>query len=167
MVLATIARVNQLKVIFNMNEIEMTNLAAGQKVRVYSESRPGVAVEGRIIQLSKSADPKSRTFEMKALIPNTRDRWFKPGMFCKVDVPIARQKETLVIPQTAIQSDGVTSRVFVVRNGRSYQQAVVTGISDNTSTEILQGLSEKDTVITTGTTNVRDSGYVSISIPQK
>ncbi len=162
-ILSTIAKINRLKVLFNINEVDMTNLAIGQKLHVYSESRPDVVAEGEIIQLSKSADPKSRTFEIKAIFPNTRDRWFKSGMFCKVDVLISPRKETLVVPNTAIQSDGTVNRVFVTRNGRSYQSTVLTGVSDGKFTEILKGLGERDTVVTTGATNARDSGFVNIT----
>lgn len=162
-VLATIAKVGRLKVTFNINETDVTNLAIGQKIQVYSESKSDAVVEGRIVQLSKSADVKSRTFEIKAMFPNTADRWFKPGMFCKVKVQVSPRTKTLVVPNAAIQSDGITNRVFLVHNGRSYQQIVQAGVSDGNYTEILGGLAEHDTVVTTGATTVRDSGYVNIA----
>jgi multidrug efflux pump subunit AcrA (membrane-fusion protein) len=84
-------------------------------------------------------------------------------MFCRVNVPISSQAGTLVVPSTAILSDGITSRVFVVRNGRSFQQIVRAGVTDGKNTEILGGLADGDLVVTTGSTNARDSGYVSIS----
>lgn len=162
-ILGTVAKVGRLKVTFNINETDVTNLAIGQKVRVYTESKPDVVVEGRIVQLSKSADVKSRTFEIKAMFPNTKDAWFKPGMYGKVIVQLSPRTKTLVIPNAAIQSDGLTNRVFVVRNGRSYQQTVALGVSDGQHSEILNGLVENDTVVTTGATTVRDSGYVNIA----
>ncbi len=161
-VLATIAKINQLKVTFNLNETDMPNLSIGQAVQVYTESRTEIVVEGKIVQVSKSADVRSRTFEIKALLPNTPDTWFKPGMFCKVNVQVSPRSMTLVIPTAAIQSDGLTNRVFVVRQGRTYQQPVQVGISDGNYSEIVQGIGERDTVVTTGATNVRDSSYVRI-----
>ncbi len=161
--LATIAKITRLKVTFNISETDVTNLAIGQKVQVYTESKPDAVVEGRIVQLSKSADVKSRTFEIKAIFPNTKDKWFKPGMYSKVIVQVSPRVKTLVIPNAAIQSDGVTNRVFVVRGGRSFQQTVQVGVSDDKYSEIVKGLAENDTVVTTGATTVRDSGYVSIA----
>ncbi|HEX9014783.1 MAG TPA: efflux RND transporter periplasmic adaptor subunit [Chloroflexota bacterium] len=161
-VLATVARINRMKVIFNMSEADIARLAPGQTVAVYSEARPDQSIEGKIVQLSKSADPGSRTFEVKAIFPNTRDGWYKPGMFCKVRVPISARNRTLGIPTAAIQSDGTTSRVFVVRNGRAYQRSVEPGIANDQDTEILNGLSPNDTVATVGLNNLRDSVSVTV-----
>lgn len=163
-ILATIARVNRMKVTLNINETDVTNLSIGQKVQVYSETRPDAKVEGQISQLSKSADIRSRSFEVKAVFPNTLDRWFKPGMFCKVGVQVSPRAKTLVIPDAAIQSDGAVNRVFVIRKGRSYQQTVRVGVTDGQSTEILQGLQERDTVATVGVNNLRDSSYVTVVV---
>jgi hypothetical protein len=86
-------------------------------------------------------------------------------MFCKVDVHISPLARTLVVPNAAIQSDGVTNRVFVVRSGRSFQKTVQVGVTDGESTEILSGLVEGDTVATVGVNNVRDSSFVSVIGP--
>jgi RND family efflux transporter MFP subunit len=162
-ILATVARVGRLKMTININETDVTNLTVGQTVQIFTESKPDAVAEGRITQLSKSADVKSRTFEIKVMFPNTRDRWFKPGMYCKARIQVSPRTKTLVVPNTAIQSDGMTSRVFIARNGRSYQRAVQVGISDEDVSEILSGLTDNDTVITTGATTARDSGYISIA----
>lgn len=162
-VLITVAKIGRMRVNFDVNETELSNLAVGHSVQVYSEDRPDTKVSGEIIQLSKSADVRSRTFQLKAAFDNTRDNWFRPGMFCRVNVPISSQTGTLVVPSTAVLSDGITSRVFVVHNSRSFQQTVQVGVTDGKSTEILVGLADGDTVVTTGSTSARDSGYVSIA----
>ncbi len=162
-VLITVAKIGRMKVDFDVNEIDLGSLSVGHSVQVYSEARPDAKMTGQIVQVSKSADVRSRTFQMKALFNNTQDSWFRPGMFCEVNVPINSNSKNLVVPNSAIVSDGVTNRVFLVRNGRSFQQTVQPGITDGKNTEILSGLSEGDMVITTGATSARDSGYVSIS----
>lgn len=164
-VLATVAKINRMKVIFDISENDVPNLTIGQKVQVYSETRPDVVVTGEIAQLSKSADVRSRSFEVKAMFPNTRDGWFKPGMFCRANVRLAPRRGTLVIPNAAIQSDGVTSRVFVVRGGRAFERMVQLGVTDGNESEILQGLAEHDTVATIGVTTVKDSGFVTVVHP--
>jgi len=158
--LATIAKVDRMKVIFNMNETDVTNIVQGQRVSIYSEAKSGTRTEGRIVQLSKSADVRSRSFEMKALFPNTPERWFKPGMFCKVQLEIAPQHKSLVIPNAAIQSDGNNNRVFVIRGGRSYLRLVDIGVTDGERTVVPRGLAERDTVATVGVNNLKDSSFV-------
>jgi RND family efflux transporter MFP subunit len=161
-VLATVARINRMKVIFNLNESDAVNLGLGQKVKVYSESRPDVKGDGQLSQLSKSADVQSRSFEIKALFPNTADKWFKPGMFCKVEIQISGRTNSLLIPNSAIQSDGATDRVFVIRGGKAYSLVVQLGVTDGTNTEIIKGLSERDTVGTVGINNLREGSSVNI-----
>ncbi len=166
-VLATVAKISRMKVIFNISENDVPNLSLGQKVQVFSETRPDVVVSGQVVQLSKSADVRSRSFEVKAMFSNTRDGWFKPGMFCRAIVQLAPRRGALAIPNAAIQSDGVTSRVFVVRGGRAFARPVQPGVTDGNDSEILQGLAEHDTVATIGVTTLRDSGFVSVVRPSK
>jgi membrane fusion protein, multidrug efflux system len=166
-VLATVAKISRMKVIFTISENDVPRLALGQKVSVYSDTRSDVVVVGRIVQLSKSADIRSRSFEVKAMFLNTSDRWFKPGMFCKVDVQLPPRAGALAIPSAAIQSDGVISHVYVVHNGRAFRRVVHLGVTDGHDSEILQGLAEFDTVATVGATTVKDSGFVSIVHPSK
>ncbi len=162
-VLATVARIKRMKVIFAMSESDIARLTPGQTVAVFSEAQPDEDIAGKVVQLSKSADPGSRTFEVKAVFPNTPDGWYKPGMFCKVRVPISARDKALVIPTAAIQSDGTTNRVFVVSGGRAYARLVETGVANDQSTEILKGLSPNDTVATIGLNNLRDSVAVTVA----
>jgi membrane fusion protein, multidrug efflux system len=161
--LATVARIDRMKAIFNLNESDVASLAIGQKVAITSEARPDLSVQGNIVQISRSADVRSRSFEVKAMFPNTTDRWFRPGMFAKIRIQIASSASALSVPNVAIQTDGITSKVFVVRNGRALQRTVEAGMTDGERTVILKGLSPTDTVATVGINNVRDSSHVVVS----
>ncbi|MCC6396002.1 MAG: efflux RND transporter periplasmic adaptor subunit [Bacteroidetes bacterium] len=161
--LATVARIDRMKAIFSLNESDVTALAIGQKVTISSEARPDLTVQGSIIQISRSADVRSRSFEVKAMFNNTPDRWFRPGMFAKVRVQVSSGQNVLLVPSIAIQTDGMTSHVFVVKDGRAYQRSVETGMSDGERTEILKGILVTDSVATVGMNNVRDSSYVVVA----
>jgi membrane fusion protein (multidrug efflux system) len=161
-VLVTVADIDRMKVTFSLNETDVTNVALGQEATVYSEAKPEGKVAGKLIQLSKSADVRSRSFEVKALFANTPDRWFKPGMFVKVDLSISPPGNPLAVPASAVQSDGVTSRVFLIRGGRSFQVPVTVGATDGERTAILRGLAEHDTVATVGINNLKDSSRVTV-----
>jgi len=161
-VLATVARIGNMKVIFSINETEVASIGIGQQVEVYSEARLDVKRLGKIVQLSKSADVGSRSFEVKGLFPNTADTWFKPGMFCKAAIRLSPRENALVIPAAAVQSDGVMDRVFLVRGGQSYVQKVELGITDGDNTEVIQGLTLGDSVATVGMNNLKDSSYVKV-----
>jgi membrane fusion protein (multidrug efflux system) len=160
---ATVAQIDRMKVTFDIDEVDAASLAIGEKALIYSDARPDVKAEGQITQLSRSADVRSRSFEVRAGFPNTPDRWFRPGMFCRVDVQVASQGKTLAVPNAAIESDGLRDRVFVVRGGRAFEKTVKLGLTDGQTTAITQGLAEGDTVATVGVSSLRDSVLVSIT----
>jgi membrane fusion protein, multidrug efflux system len=162
-VLATVAKNDRMKVIFNLNETDVADLAIGQKVRVFADSRADAVVEGTISQFFKSADTRSRSFEVRAMFPNTKDHWFRPGMYVKVKYDRAPRQNVLTIPNAAIQSTGDSRRVFTIRNGRAFSSEVIPGLANDEKTEIVSGLSERDTVVVIGANDLQDSAFVSMS----
>jgi RND family efflux transporter MFP subunit len=159
-VLATVANISQMKVIFSVGEVDISHFSLGQRVKVYSELQRELVVEGRVTQLSKSADVRSRSFEVKALFANTRDRWFKPGMFCKAEVRFVTRQGAIAIPRVAIVSSSGVTNVYVISSGRAFLRNVQTGESDGEMTEIVRGLRVGDTVATVGVANLKDSCLV-------
>jgi len=166
-VLATVARNDRMKVIFNLNETDVSDLAVGQKVQVIADSRPDAVAEGTISQLFKSADTRSRSFEVRAMFPNTKDHWFRPGMYVKVKSELSPRLNVLTVPNAAIQSYGDSRSVFTVRNGRAFTTEVSLGVANDEKTEILNGLAERDTVVVVGAGDLQDSTFVSVVGPSQ
>ena len=162
-VLATVAKVERMKVIFNLNETDVADLAVGQKVQVIADSRPDAVAEGTITQFFKSADTRSRSFEVRALFPNTKDHWFRPGMYVKVKYERSPRQSVLTVPNAAIQSIADYQRVYVVRSGRAIAVNVTVGVASDEKTEILSGLAERDSVVVVGASDLQDSAFVSVA----
>ena len=162
-VLATVANVNRMKAIFSINEADASGIRIGQKVLVYSESKSETKAEGKVVQVSRSADVRSRTFEIKALLSNSKEGWFKPGMYCKVEVQLTPRVNVIAVPNGSIVSDGLNSYLYIVREKRALRRIVVTGVTDGDRTEIAGGIAEGDQVVTIGATNVKDSSDVVIA----
>ena len=161
--LIVVASINKMKVIFNAGEEDVTNLIIGQNVKVYSELNPDLIQKGRISQLSKSADIQSRSFELRAVFPNTSDRWFKPGMFCRVKVELKNRKNVLTIPNTSVTVIKNEKNIYVVNGNKASIRKVETGITDGNFTEILSGVKEGESVVTLGLNNLKDGNVVHIS----
>jgi hypothetical protein len=83
-------------------------------------------------------------------------------MYCRVDVQISSRGTTLTVPNAAIQSDGATDRVFVIRGGRAFQRAVHIGLTDGQTTAVTGALAAGDTVATVGVSTLRDSSFVNV-----
>ncbi len=156
MPLVTVANVNSMKIILNVGEIDLAHFSIGQRIKVYSEIKPGNIRIGKISQSAKSAEVESRTFEVKGIFPNTSDKWFKPGMFCTADVELKSQKGSMVIPSRAITITEKGSGVFTIENNRAHFKLITQGLSNDTMTEVLRGLTAGETIVTTGMNNLKE-----------
>jgi membrane fusion protein, multidrug efflux system len=154
--IVTIAKINRLKAVFNVGEQDIMSLMVNQPIEVYSELKPELVMNGKIIQISKSADVESRTFEINGLFANSSDKWFKPGMFCRVRLILKIQNSSLTVPSSSLIINGNDKGVFVVSNGKAYFRKLTVGINDDIFTEILSGLKENEKVVTMGMNNLKD-----------
>jgi len=163
MPLIVVANINRMKLVFRVGEADVSSLSVGQTVEIFSESKPSLIQSGKILQISKSADIQSRSFEVKALFNNTSDRWFKPGMFCRAKANLNSQTGSLIIPNTAIIYEAERKGVFVINNKIAKYRLVETGITDGIITEVVSGLNEGEIVATIGANNLKDGTNVHVA----
>lgn len=159
-VMATVANINKLKAKFNAGENDVADFKVGQNTNVFSELKPEIIQPGKIIQISKSADVQSRTFEVQTLFSNTTDKWFKPGMFCRVQVNLKTQKDVLSIPLTSIAKYENASGVFVINNDKAGFKSITTGMTDGKYIEVLSGLTAGEKIVTLGMNNLKNGTVV-------
>ncbi|MDH3268485.1 MAG: efflux RND transporter periplasmic adaptor subunit [Ignavibacteria bacterium] len=161
--MATVAKIGRMKVVFNVGEVDIPSFYVGQSAQIYSEMNPEVIQTGKIVQLSESANIQSRTFEIQAVFTNTRDKWFKPGMFCRVAVNMKTRKDALVIPLASIIKESKIDGVYVINDGSALFTPVTMGINDGNFVEILSGLKAADEIVTLGMNNLKDGTVVIVS----
>ena len=163
MPMATVANIGRMKAVFNAGEVDVPSFYVGQPVKIFSEIDPEKIQAGKILQLSKSANIQSRTFEMQAIFTNTKDRWFKPGMFCRVAVDMKSKKDALSIPLSAVVKSGGTDGVYIINDGKSYFKTITIGLSDGKNVEVISGLKSGDKIVTLGMNNLKDGTVVIVS----
>jgi RND family efflux transporter MFP subunit len=162
MPMMSVAKINSVKAVFMVGESDIVMCSTGKQVSITSEAKPGLNCYGSVVQISSSADEQSRSFEVKALFGNTSDRWFKPGMFCKVNMELQSRRGVIVVPSSAIIDRGSESFVFIAGDGIAVQKPVVKGISDGISTEIISGVNDGDALITTGLAGLTDRSPIKV-----
>jgi len=163
MPLATVANISRMKAKFNVGESDVPSFYVGQSAQIFSEMNPDVIQTGKIFQLSNSANVQSRTFEMQVMFTNTKDRWFKPGMFCRVNVDMKTKKDALVIPLAAVVKLNNSDGVYLINEDKSYYKTITTGITDGNLIEVISGLIAGDKIVTLGMNNLKDGTVVVIS----
>ncbi len=112
-----------------------------------SDSKPE---SGTLTFVNNAVDPTTGTIELRGTFPNTDERLW-PGQFSNVSLKLNEQENVLVVPSPAVQTGQQGSYVFVVKPDMTVAvQQVKVGQTINDQTEILQGLSEGETVVTDG-----------------
>jgi len=160
--LVNIEDIDPLKVDFRVPERYLANLSAGQRIRVRVDAFPDRSFEGRVYAVDPQIDPAGRSIAIRARIDNP-ERVLRPGLFARVRLIVDERPNALVIPEQAIVPRGERRYVFRVKDGKAVLTEVRVGQRRQGSVEVVEGLSEGDTVVTAGQLKIRDG--VSVSLP--
>ncbi len=104
-----------------------------------------LAVTVVVEEIVPTADPGSRSFLIKALLPAQADLY--PGMFARLEIPVAERRR-LAVPEAAILRTGQLTFVYVEdEEGNARRRIVRTGIVREGQVEVISGLRSGETVI--------------------
>lgn len=156
-----IVNFNSLFVSIHVPEAELSKLKKGQSAILKVDALPNEQFSGKIQRISPIIDPQTGTFDVRIRL-NNPSRKLKPGMFARVSIVYDVHENTLLVPKDAVVSEDKESSVFVVKDSLVLKQIVETGYQNTKSIEILNGLTLSDTVITMGTSALKDSTKVEI-----
>jgi membrane fusion protein, multidrug efflux system len=105
---------------------------------------------GYLTFVNNTVDASTGTIQLMAEFTNA-ERKLWPGLFANVVLRLAEQKNAVVVPSAAIQTSQNGNFVFVIKpNMTADVRPVKTGRSVTGLTEILQGLTPGETVVTDG-----------------
>jgi multidrug efflux system membrane fusion protein len=105
---------------------------------------------GVLTFVNNAVDPTTGTIQLMGTFPNVDHRLW-PGQYSNVVLRLAEQENALVVPAQTIQSGQQGDYVYVVKPDMTVAvQLVKVGRTVNNLTEVLQGLSAGQTVVTDG-----------------
>jgi RND family efflux transporter MFP subunit len=140
-----------------LSEIDVPKIKVGQKVTVTFDSISDKTFTGKVATVDRigtvSSNVTSYTVNIK--LDTTSDK-ILPNMAATADIIIESKTDVLSVPSTTVHSQNGIYYVEVLKNGKVQKVNVETGISSDSNTEIVSGLSEGDVVIT-GTTSTSTS----------
>jgi RND family efflux transporter MFP subunit len=145
----------------NLPEKSLSTIKIGQEVFITNYTLPKDTLKAQINELSPVVNIETRTFKGKVLI-NNPDLKLRPGMFVKADIEIDRRDSAIVIPKEIIVSGARGKTVFVVDRGNAQPRIIKTGLENEKSTEIVDGLRRGDRVVTKGYETLRNGSRVKI-----
>ncbi|OGD83093.1 hypothetical protein A2165_04130, partial [Candidatus Curtissbacteria bacterium RBG_13_40_7] len=142
----------------NLSEIDVPKVKVGQKATVTFDSISDKTFTGKVISVDRIGAITSGVTNYPAVVQiDTENQEILPNMAATANIIIETKDNVLTVPQTAVQTQSGQSQVNVLRNNELQSVQVEVGISSDTQTEILSGLSAGDTVIV-GTVTEQDQG---------
>ncbi|HET6564545.1 MAG TPA: efflux RND transporter periplasmic adaptor subunit [Xanthomonadales bacterium] len=123
-------------------------VAAGQAAKASLDYLPGYEFNGQVDYVYPVLDPKTRTLRVRLRFENPEER-LKPNMYARVSIYGKLHPNALSVSREAIIRSKASNRVVVaLGDGRFRVHEVLTGVESGDSVEILAGLDEGDTVVT-------------------
>jgi Cu(I)/Ag(I) efflux system membrane fusion protein len=152
-VLFEVADLSQVWVTAEIYELDISRIHIGQKARLELSSFPGETHTGKVKFIYPVLDSGSRTLRLRLEFKNRTDRngpRLRPGMYGTVylDLP---STTGLMVPAEAVVDTGETHYLFVAKAGGRFEPRMVrVGAHMKDRVEILSGVAEGETVVTTG-----------------
>ncbi len=109
-------------------------------VDIASQEQP---LEGVIEEIVPTADPRTRTFMVKAALPKVTGIY--PGMFGRLRIPVG-QRQAMLVPRQALKRVGQLETVLVRSKDHWERVFVTTGPTYGDRIEILSGLAPGDAI---------------------
>ena len=153
-----------MRVIANVDEADIGSVQEGQRVEFEVDAYPEDTFQGSVTQVRLQATTTSNVVTYQVVIdaPNPSLK-LKPGLTANITIYTLDKHDVLAVPVRALRftPEGEKYQENTVwkqlPDGRLEATKVVTGVTDGVQTEILEGLSAGDRVVT-GTRLVTSKG---------
>lgn len=138
----------------SLSEVDVSKVKLGQKATLTLDSISGKTFTGKVVNVDQVGSVTSGVTNYPALIQfDTTSTEILPNMAVSASVITATKTDALVVPSTAVKNQNDQDTVQVLKNKRVQVVTVQTGVSSDTQTEIVSGLSEGDEVVVGTSTN--------------
>ena len=152
-IVAKLTKISPLKINFSVPERYAKEIKKGTRL-TFSLDGYLKDFDATVYATESKVDPASRTLSVRALYPNTGTKLL-PGRFASIKIKMHEIPNAIAIPSEAIVPEMGKSKVYLYKNGKSMPVEVKTGLRTDTQVQIINGLHVGDTIITSGTLQLR------------
>ncbi len=162
---ARIVDLDDVYITADVSEDYLNQINAGDSVSIYFPVLD-MTKKAKIFRTSAVIDPDTRTFSIRVNLKNA-DNSLQPNLMGELKMRIAKIPQALVIPSLLIKKDFKGEFVFVATrddsgNKVAEKKYISTGIKDNNSTVVSNGLEAGMEIITKGYAQVTDGTPLNI-----
>lgn len=143
---------------FNISEIDVSIIEPGKKATISLDSIADKTFTGKVVSVDRVGMITNNVTTYTAIIQfDTSSDQILPNMAATANIIIDSKSDVLIVPSQAVNYQDGQESVTVKRNGQEQNVLVETGIVSDTQTEIVSGLKEGDTIITTTATSTNQT----------
>lgn len=152
-IIAKLTKVSPLKIEFGVPERYANQVKKGTNLTF---SMPGElsTFNAKVYATEASVAQATRTLSIRALYPNSNGA-ILPGRYASIQLKKDEIQNALAVPSEAIVPEMGKDKVFAYRSGKAEPVEVITGIRTEAQVQILKGLQAGDTIIISGTLQLR------------
>lgn len=159
-VVAKLTKTSPLKVEFSVSERYASMIQKGTNLTFTLEGSLNT-YHAKVYARESSIDPNTHTLTIRALYPN-ESGFIMPGRYVSISLKKQEYENALAIPSEAIVPEMGKDKVYVYRSGKAEPVEIIAGIRTDALVQVKQGLSAGDTVIVSGTQQLRTGMDVTI-----
>ncbi len=156
---ATIVRTSSLRLRIDVPEASIGKVAVGQGISMQTSAYPERTFAGTVVRILPNVNTTARTLIVEAEVPNG-DGLLKPGQFATVRVTQSKPENAVMIPASAIKTEGDLNTVYVVKDGAVRERLIQTGLLENDLIQVKQGIAEGETIATSNLNELFDGIFV-------
>lgn len=145
--LIRLAKGDQLRVRLGVEAEDLSRLHEGLLVNIMPLHHGAQPSSGRIQQIYRQIDPKTRLAEIVVTLPSAPGLF--PGAMVKGEI-VLTQQTVLTVPRSAVLSRNGKNYVFLAKDMRATLRWVETGNDNDSNIEIRRGLNAGDVVVSLG-----------------
>jgi multidrug efflux system membrane fusion protein len=166
--MVVITQLQPISVLFTIPEDALPQVV--QKLRAgahlptdaYNRDNSKKLASGRLVTLDNQIDSTTGTSKLKAVFDN-KDNGLFPQQFVNIRLLVDTLGNQLVVPNVAIQNGQQGTFVYVVdQDSTVHLKPVQVGITTETTSQILAGLTENDRVVVDGTDRLIEGAVVRV-----
>lgn len=156
---ATIIRTSTLRLKIDVPEASIGKVAVGQGISMQTSAYPDRNFAGTVVRILPNLNTTARTLIVEAEVANG-EGLLKPGQFATVRVTQSKPENAVMIPASAIRTEGDINKVYVVKDGAVRERLVQTGLLENDLIQIKSGIAEGDVIATSNLNELFDGVFV-------
>ncbi len=152
-IVAKLAKISPIKVEFAVPERYADDVKVGYNVK-FSLTGELHQFNAKVYAKESMIDPTTHTLTVRALYDNPKGAALA-GRYASVNLEKQRIENAIIVPSEAIVPEMGVDKLYLYKSGKAQPVSVVTGIRTDGAVQIIDGLKQGDTVIVSGTLQLR------------